>query len=163
MQVCTLLQTDNHASTPPLSFLQAGCPSCRSTNSVKALKASNATRVFILVNSCVNVSNNCSSTTPVANYYTLLGTWVGVFGGVVDSECSQEWACISGRRVHLSNTAATDVKQRYDITARHPQHFPAVRLQRRHSAHNHTQQQRMSMLSVRKNYWHWFGLQTGIR
>jgi len=24
MQVCTSLQTDNHASTPPLSFLQAG-------------------------------------------------------------------------------------------------------------------------------------------
>ena len=39
MQVCTLLQTDNHTSTPPLSFLQAGCPSCRQTNSVKALKA----------------------------------------------------------------------------------------------------------------------------
>ena len=33
------VQTDNHASTPPLSFLQAGCPSCRPTNSVKALKA----------------------------------------------------------------------------------------------------------------------------
>ena len=39
MQVCTSLQTDNHANTPPLSFLQAGCPSCRPTNSVKALKA----------------------------------------------------------------------------------------------------------------------------
>ena len=39
MQVCTLLQADNHASTPPLSFLQAGCPSCHPTNSVKALKA----------------------------------------------------------------------------------------------------------------------------
>ena len=39
MQVCTSLQTDNYASTPPLSFLQAGCPSCRPTNSVKALKA----------------------------------------------------------------------------------------------------------------------------
>jgi len=39
MQVCTLLQTDNHASTPPVSFLQAGCPSCCPTNSVKALKA----------------------------------------------------------------------------------------------------------------------------
>jgi len=39
MQVCTLLQTDNHTSTPPLSFLQAGCPSCRPTNSDKALKA----------------------------------------------------------------------------------------------------------------------------
>jgi len=38
MQVCTLLQTDNHASTPLLSFLQAGCPSCRPTNSVKAPK-----------------------------------------------------------------------------------------------------------------------------
>jgi len=39
MQVCTSLQTDNYASTPPLSFLQAGCPSCRPTNGVKALKA----------------------------------------------------------------------------------------------------------------------------
>jgi len=29
MQVCISFQTDNHASTPPLSFLQAGCPSCR--------------------------------------------------------------------------------------------------------------------------------------
>ena len=38
MQVCTLHQTDNHASTPQLSFLQAGCPSCHPTNSVKALK-----------------------------------------------------------------------------------------------------------------------------
>ena len=39
MQVCTSLQTDNHASTPPVSFLQARCPSCRPTNSVKALKS----------------------------------------------------------------------------------------------------------------------------
>ena len=39
MQVCTSLHTENHASTPPLIFLQAGCPSCRPTNSVKALKA----------------------------------------------------------------------------------------------------------------------------
>ena len=41
MQVCTSLQTDNHTSTPPLSFLQAGCLSVGGspTNSVKALKA----------------------------------------------------------------------------------------------------------------------------
>ena len=39
MQVCTSFQTDNHTSTSPLSFLQAECPSCRPTNSVKALKA----------------------------------------------------------------------------------------------------------------------------
>jgi len=39
MQVCTSLQTDNHTSTSLLSFLQVRCPSCRPTNSVKALKA----------------------------------------------------------------------------------------------------------------------------
>ena len=43
MQVCTSLQTDNHASTPPLSFLQAVRPSCRPTNSVIALKAATTT------------------------------------------------------------------------------------------------------------------------
>jgi len=34
MQVCTSLQTDNQASSLPLSFLQAECPSCHPTNSV---------------------------------------------------------------------------------------------------------------------------------
>ena len=38
MQFCTSLQTDNHATTRTLSFLQAGCPSCCPTNSVRALK-----------------------------------------------------------------------------------------------------------------------------
>ena len=41
MQLCTSIQTDNPTSTLPLSFLQARCPSCRPTNSVKALKAGN--------------------------------------------------------------------------------------------------------------------------
>jgi len=50
MQVCTLLQTDNHASTPPLSFLQTGCPSCRPTNSVKALKDSNNIEIGSFLN-----------------------------------------------------------------------------------------------------------------
>jgi len=36
--ICTLLQTDNHANTSPLSFLQARWPSCRPTNSGTALK-----------------------------------------------------------------------------------------------------------------------------
>jgi len=49
MQVCTSLQTDNHASTPPLSFLQAGCPSCRPTNSVKALKALTLKALLLLL------------------------------------------------------------------------------------------------------------------
>jgi len=38
VQICTSLQTDNHTSTPPLSFLQARYLSCHPTNSVKALK-----------------------------------------------------------------------------------------------------------------------------
>ena len=36
--ICISLQTDNHVSISPLSFLQTGCPSCRQTNSVKAMK-----------------------------------------------------------------------------------------------------------------------------
>jgi len=54
MQVCTSLQTDNHASTPPLCFLQAGCPSCRPTSSVKALKDKGP------LNGCVCVFVNCN-------------------------------------------------------------------------------------------------------
>jgi len=46
MQVCTSLQTDNHAGTSPLSFLQAGCPSCHPTNSIKALKAASTEGSF---------------------------------------------------------------------------------------------------------------------
>ena len=50
MQVCTLLQTDNNANTSPLSFLQARCPSCRPTDSVKALKASWAANSDLEIN-----------------------------------------------------------------------------------------------------------------
>ena len=54
MQVCTSLKTYNHASTPPLSFLQAGCPSCRLTNSVKALEANSCNSNYcIFVNSTI--------------------------------------------------------------------------------------------------------------
>jgi len=52
MQVCTSLQTDKHASTPPHSFLQAGCrscESCRPTNSVKALKVHNQIKKDLLL------------------------------------------------------------------------------------------------------------------
>ena len=39
MQICTLIQTHKHASIPSL-ILQAGCPSCHPTNSIKAHKCS---------------------------------------------------------------------------------------------------------------------------
>jgi len=93
MQVCTSLQTGNHASNPPLSFLQAGCPSCCLTNSVKALKATvqhtNAQlkptysrSVFMDIFSVFRVrtstihSVQCLSTynTQIINYFTLHAT-----------------------------------------------------------------------------------------
>jgi len=49
MQVCTSLQTDYHASNPPLSFLQSGCPFYHPTNSVKALKAHPYNTMFALL------------------------------------------------------------------------------------------------------------------
>ena len=69
------LQTDNHASTPPLSFLQDGCPSCRPTNSVKALKAKGVlptkwrqkpagidmNRNYVTVTQCIHVTDQGKS------------------------------------------------------------------------------------------------------
>ena len=63
MQVCTLLQTDNHASTSPLSFLQAGCPSCRPANSVKALKAKQCKQYQYLHN--INTQHKFLSTVQI--------------------------------------------------------------------------------------------------
>jgi len=40
MQIRTSLQTDNHASTSLLSFLQAGCSSCRSNQQRQSTEAS---------------------------------------------------------------------------------------------------------------------------
>jgi len=56
MQVCTSLQTDNHSSTLPLCFLQAGRPSCRPANSVKALKAQLHTCLTALFSRTTRVS-----------------------------------------------------------------------------------------------------------
>ena len=48
-QVCILLQSDNRASTPPLSVLQTGYPSCPPTNSsslgIKSLRNRSKDRV----------------------------------------------------------------------------------------------------------------------
>jgi len=48
MQVCTSFKTDNHASTPPLTFLQSGCPSCRPTMSKHFHISSNISEYLIL-------------------------------------------------------------------------------------------------------------------
>jgi len=48
---------DNHANIPPLSFLQTGCPSCRPTNSVKALKASTKLQIYIMYGNVIEKEN----------------------------------------------------------------------------------------------------------
>ena len=55
MQVGILLLTDNHATNPPLSFLQAGCPSCRPTNSVEA-------HLYLLANFDKHANRTCIAT-----------------------------------------------------------------------------------------------------
>jgi len=72
VQVCASLQTDNHASTPPLSFLQAGCPSCRPTNSVKALKA----RMMILVVLFLVIVILVYTVCPITLRDDILGQWL---------------------------------------------------------------------------------------
>jgi len=68
MQVCTSLQTDNHASTPTLSFLQAGCPSCCPTNSVKALKATDRYAVgYATTNNTVTLHTTIKGWSTVLN------------------------------------------------------------------------------------------------
>jgi len=49
--ISTSLQTDNHASTSSLNFLQAGCASWRPANSVKAVKT-NTDKVREWVSKC---------------------------------------------------------------------------------------------------------------
>jgi len=71
MQVCTPLQTDNHASTPPLSFLQVRCPSCRPTNSIKALTAA-AHDIHSVICECLGSSNEHSPNTSGGGIHPLL-------------------------------------------------------------------------------------------
>ena len=47
----------NHASTPPLNFLQARCPSCCPTNSIKALKVLTHMPVIVICMQCVLYKN----------------------------------------------------------------------------------------------------------
>ena len=70
MQVCTSLQTDNHTSTPLLlCFLQAGCPSCSPTNSVKALKANPVRSKTAYIEYCSGREQKAIEAYPMNPYY----------------------------------------------------------------------------------------------
>ena len=72
--ICTSLQTDNHTSTSPLSFLQARCPSCRPTNSVKALKAHHVNTIASKISSLLyflkQLEQSCAEPDDLLCFYT---------------------------------------------------------------------------------------------
>jgi len=126
MQVCTSLQTDNHASTPLLSFLPAGCPSCRPTNSVKALKANLLSQYHYinLISTGYRLTrvgpekrplNGCTSSAvirgetdlehEVAGRYTTIASVVSA--AAHSSDCSHRTpGCMSSRRGTLAASSA---------------------------------------------------------
>ena len=71
-------QTHNHASIPTLSFLQAGCPACHPTNSVKALKALLVTtNEFInTLPLCIIRFSGCEHVKPILFYCGTEQDWI---------------------------------------------------------------------------------------
>jgi len=133
MQVCTTLQTaDNHASTPPLSFLPAGCPSCRPTNSVRALKAHYT--VPNLTNSlctAVNVSASGGLRTldPLAKscrrHRLILQLYIGA-GGRATLAARVETRDLTLSVVHVASKQATNCVRGSDLIALHANVSPCV-------------------------------------
>jgi len=91
--ICTLLQTDNHATTSPLDFLQARCPSCRPSNSIKALKAHTITCIKLITTSCMLHSSIvcCSMHVWLVNQHTKVNSMLTVLPSVL-------WRCWLGDR-----------------------------------------------------------------
>ena len=104
MQVCTSLQTDNHASTPLLSFLQAGCPSCRPTKHEEQNKRLNTQSMLsnILVSHSHSVFNHGGKKT----HFSYSVSWTA---GAA--------ACNSGE---LYEVPRTDDKRRHTVTEVRP-------------------------------------------
>jgi len=96
MQVCTSFQADNHASTPPLCFLQAGCPSCRPTNSVKALKAKHGQQHSYKMAAALSWSCEDDSSTDITTG-------------------KSDLLFRAGRRCHYCGTLLTDTGRRDDV------------------------------------------------
>ena len=88
MQICTSLQTDNHTSTSLLSFLQARCPSCHPTNSIKALKAPENVLIF----SMMNTAQHCCGVFTARRYASAVYAMALCLSVCVTSWCSTKTA-----------------------------------------------------------------------
>jgi len=58
---CAKLQSNITTNKPTSSFLQAGCPSCRPTNSVKALKGMSVDNDYININILIPIVTYCEN------------------------------------------------------------------------------------------------------
>ena len=106
MQVCTSLQTDNHASTTPLSFLQAGCSSCRPTNSVKALKAIRTTHtVHILLTVLAHTHTHTHARTHAHTHTHLTALCPGLPGSAGTRKVKPIWILLKQETVSGSGTS----------------------------------------------------------
>jgi len=94
MQICSSLQTDNHASTPPLSFLQAGCPSCCPANIVKALKG---------------------FATLLQHYINCLLTFLLCHPGLINSGESKDWTQFAADPAKAAETASMSSESVDDV------------------------------------------------
>ena len=86
-----LAPADNHVSTPTLSFLQSVCPSCRPTNSIKALRTRLYIYIYIYTFICCvqrKLRVSCLSTQCLYQLDTV------DVNGVIDSDCSCVTVCV---------------------------------------------------------------------
>jgi len=114
MQICTPLQTNNHASTPPLSFLQAWCPSCLQTNSIKAPKA------WCVVHTSELFTNINHTATTNEIYYQLHKRFIDKFSTI--NTIRHEWVLVhqwltkrDGCLPVLLNTSQNGVQQKFCV------------------------------------------------
>jgi len=131
-QLGYMLQTDNHTSTPSLCFLQAGCPSCRPTNSVKALKASvclskeqtityNCMKALCTWLHCApsyRLSAVCSSCSR-----RLSCAWTSCSWDVLSASCSRVSASSTSRRRRTFSSSCRSFTQRSQQPVSHSNRF----------------------------------------
>ena len=121
------LISDNHANIPPLSFLQAGCPSCRPTNSVKALKAYTTSAIYhpnsngqaerfvaIFKHALKTMqSDKTSLDTKTARFLIIYRTGVNSSTGEIPS------VFMTGRRLHTRLDLVKPTEQNYKLKPNH--------------------------------------------
>jgi len=113
MQVCTSLRRENHASTPPLSFLQAGRLCCHPTNSVTAL---------IVVRHTVQLSHVLKSNKPTTNKTCKesRGAWHGRLWQVLEKDTYNIMMQCSTNDNYVMN------KYKYRLSLIDPHNYPGL-------------------------------------